>query len=35
MAKDKKKKFASQQRVLVDNANISSDLKFSIEEAYK
>lgn len=35
MAKDKKKKFASQQRVLVDNANISSDLKFRIEEAYK
>ena len=35
MAKDKKKKFVSQQRVLVDNANISSDLKFRIEEAYK
>ena len=35
MAKDKKKKFVSQQRVLVDNANISSDWKFRIEEAYK
>ncbi len=35
MAKDKKKKVLSQQRILVDDANISSDLKFRIEEAYK
>ena len=35
MAKDKKKRLHSEQRVLVDDASISNDLKFRIEEAYK